>query len=156
MVGWLQDVFEVSENVARLIISGGLIVLLAAVRIGALIVVKRRIDDPTVWYRVRKITSYVVWIAGIVVLVAMWFEGGEFTTYLGLVSAGLAIALADPIKDLAGWLFIVLRRPFRIGDRIFLPGRENDDRQDNRREDDRDTTAEQDPDNLRDPAFVVL
>ena len=126
MIGWLQEAFDVSENMARLIVSIGLVLLLAAIRIGVLAGVKRRIDDPSVWYRVRKIASYVVWIIGIIVLVALWFEGGELTTYLGLVSAGLAIALADPVKDLAGWLFIVLRRPFRIGDRIEVDGKIGD------------------------------
>ena len=30
----------------------------------------------------------------------------------------LAIALQDPLTNLAGWLFILIRRPFRVGDRI--------------------------------------
>ena len=122
MITWLQEAFDLSENASRLILSGGVIALLAALRFAALFVVKRRIDDPTVWYRVRKIMSYVVWIIGIIALASIWVAGGEITTYLGLVSAGLAISLADPIKDLVGWLFIVLRRPFRIGDRVEVDG----------------------------------
>jgi small-conductance mechanosensitive channel len=39
-------------------------------------------------------------------------------TYLGLLSAGLAIALQDPIANIVGWLFIVWRRPLEVGDRI--------------------------------------
>jgi small-conductance mechanosensitive channel len=39
-------------------------------------------------------------------------------TDLGLLSAGLAIALKDLIMNLAGWLFIIWRRPFEVGDRI--------------------------------------
>jgi small-conductance mechanosensitive channel len=34
------------------------------------------------------------------------------------LSAGIAIALRDPIVNLAGWVFIALRRPFAVGDRI--------------------------------------
>jgi small-conductance mechanosensitive channel len=41
-------------------------------------------------------------------------------TFLGLLSAGLAITLKDPVLDVAGWLFIIARRPFTIGDRIQL------------------------------------
>jgi small-conductance mechanosensitive channel len=126
VISWLRETLDISETVARLIASGALIIVLALVRIAVLHFVKERIDDPAVWYRARKIASYVVWIIGIIILVSMWVTGGEFTTYLGLVSAGLAIALADPIKDLAGWLFIVLRRPFRIGDRIEVDGKIGD------------------------------
>jgi len=35
-----------------------------------------------------------------------------------LLSAGLAIALKDLVSDFAGWLFIISRRPFSVGDRI--------------------------------------
>jgi small-conductance mechanosensitive channel len=43
---------------------------------------------------------------------------GDVTTFLGLLSAGLAIALRDPIANLGGWAFILWRRPFAVGDRI--------------------------------------
>ena len=42
------------------------------------------------------------------------------STFLGLLSAGVAIALKDPLVNLAGWGFIVWRKPFGIGDRIQL------------------------------------
>jgi small-conductance mechanosensitive channel len=49
----------------------------------------------------------------------IWFEGlQEVGVILGLASAGLAIALRDPLCALAGWLFILTRRPYTIGDRI--------------------------------------
>lgn len=32
--------------------------------------------------------------------------------------SGLAIALSDPITNVAGWIFIFWRRPFEVGDRI--------------------------------------
>ncbi|OLC04924.1 MAG: mechanosensitive ion channel protein MscS, partial [Gemmatimonadetes bacterium 13_1_40CM_69_22] len=49
----------------------------------------------------------------------MWIPGVQaLATFLGLLSAGLAIALKDPVADLAGWAFIIWRRPFEVGDRI--------------------------------------
>jgi small-conductance mechanosensitive channel len=39
-------------------------------------------------------------------------------TFFGLLTAGLAIALRDPIVSLIGWVFILVSRPFAIGDRI--------------------------------------
>lgn len=35
-----------------------------------------------------------------------------------MLSAGLAVALKDPIADIVGWAFILWRRPFEVGDRI--------------------------------------
>jgi small-conductance mechanosensitive channel len=49
----------------------------------------------------------------------MWIQGiAGIATYFGLLSAGIAIALQDPLTNLAGWVFILVRQPFRIGDRI--------------------------------------
>ncbi|MDH3426116.1 MAG: mechanosensitive ion channel family protein [Acidimicrobiia bacterium] len=122
MVSWLEEALDISATTARLLVSLFLILLLGLIRWAGLAYVHRKVEDPAVWYRARKITSYTVWIVGLIVLIFLWVEGNQFTTYLGLVSAGLAIALSDPIKDLAGWLYIVLRRPFRIGDRIEVDG----------------------------------
>ena len=43
---------------------------------------------------------------------------GSVGTFLGLVSAGIAIALKDPLVNMVGWLFILIRQPFKVGDRI--------------------------------------
>jgi small-conductance mechanosensitive channel len=54
-----------------------------------------------------------------VVTTRIWFQGmGSLSTMIGLLSAGVAIALKDALVNLAGWLFIVWRRPFEVGDRI--------------------------------------
>jgi small-conductance mechanosensitive channel len=51
----------------------------------------------------------------------IWLESfGSLATILGLLSAGVAVALKEPLLNLAGWLFIIWRKPFEIGDRIEL------------------------------------
>jgi small-conductance mechanosensitive channel len=92
-----------------------------------LAVVYRRITDPYTRYRWRKATTYVFIVAGILVVGREWFSGFKtLATFLGLVSAGIAIALKDPLTNLAGWAFIVSRRPFDVGDRIEIAGHKGD------------------------------
>jgi small-conductance mechanosensitive channel len=122
VINWIEETFDVTEATARLIFSVGFIVVLALIRVAILRFVKRKIEDPAVAYRTNKVVGYSVWILGLIVLIFIWAEGGGLATYLALVSAGLTIALAEPIKDLAGWLFIVTRRPFHIGNRIEVDG----------------------------------
>lgn len=70
-------------------------------------------------YRWRKVIGRLATGLGLVLIASVWLEGSsDLLTYLGLLSAGLAIALRDPLTDLAGWAFIALRKPFSIGDRI--------------------------------------
>src|SRR2546425_13182228 len=56
---------------------------------------------------------------GLLVIGRIWFAGFQsIATFLGLVSAGVAIALKDILVNLAGWVFLMWRRPFALGDRI--------------------------------------
>ena len=79
----------------------------------------RRTEDVRTRYRWKKTSGYILIILGLFIIIRLWFRGFEsLATYLGLLSAGLAIALRDLVSDLAGWLFIIGRRPFSVGDRI--------------------------------------
>ncbi|VAW33465.1 hypothetical protein MNBD_CHLOROFLEXI01-751, partial [hydrothermal vent metagenome] len=74
-------------------------------------------DNARLFYNGRKTIEYISVILGVLLVGRLWLEGiGTLVTYLGLLSAGIAIALQDLIVALAGWLFIVWRRPFVVGD----------------------------------------
>ena len=126
MIENLARSLSITRVQAQLVITGGLILLLTVIRWVVLAVVHRRIEDPAIWYRTRKLLSYVITLIGFVVLASIWLEGSGIATYIGLLTAGLAIALSDVVKNLAGWLFIVTRRPFRLGDRIEIGGHRGD------------------------------
>src|SRR5207245_10787310 len=86
-----------------------------------LAVLYRRVRDPCSRYRWRKTLTDVFMAAGIVIVGPMWFAGIQaLATFFGLLSAGLAIALKEPVSNLAGWAFIMWRRPFEVGDRVRL------------------------------------
>ncbi len=79
--------------------------------------------DTRLLYNWRKVVEYVSVAIGILLVGRIWLAGVDtLVTYLGLVSAGIAIALQDPIVSVAGWFFIVWRRPFAVGDRIEIEG----------------------------------
>jgi len=79
----------------------------------------RRTEEVRTRYRWKKTSGYLLIILGLFIIIRLWFRGFEsLATYLGLLSAGLAIVLRDLVSDLAGWLFIIGRRPFSVGDRI--------------------------------------
>jgi len=120
MTEWLQTRLGLnSELQLRLLATLATIVGLWLVHRIVLALVYRRVRDPRSRYRWRKTLTYLVYTAGILIVGRMWFAGmHEITTILGLLSAGLAIALKDPVSNLAGWAFILWRRPFEVGDRI--------------------------------------
>lgn len=70
-------------------------------------------------YQWRKFTNYIITGIGIILLVNVWFGGlRSIATFLGLLSAGLVLALREPVLNMAGWFLIIWKRPFRIGDRV--------------------------------------
>jgi small-conductance mechanosensitive channel len=117
---WLQTAIEIPADFSgKLLTSFVVILLILFIRKLVLKAVWRRTEVFQVRYHWRKTSNYVAFFLAILFLGRVWFE--EFqsvATFLGLLSAGLAIALKDPIVNLAGWLFILWRRPFSVGSRI--------------------------------------
>jgi small-conductance mechanosensitive channel len=117
---WLQQEVGLSPALqdrllATLLIVGGLWLAQRLV----LALAYRRAHDPWVRYRWRKTITYLAMLVGLVLIGRIWVERvGSLATFLGLFSAGLAIALKDLVANLAGWAFIVWSRPFDIGDRV--------------------------------------
>lgn len=103
----------------NLLVSVVVVLLLLVARRGILAFVGRRIESTELRYRWAKATGYVAFIVGGLILMEVWFTAlRSLGTFLGLLTAGLAIALKDLVADLAGWIFILWRRPFDLGDRI--------------------------------------
>lgn len=108
-----------AEILTKLAYSLGAAVLVLAGRVLVLRYVGSRIEDSDAAYRARKVVNYVATILLLVVLAIIWIDAFQnLPTFLGLLSAGIAIALADVLKNMAGWFFILARRPFQVGDRI--------------------------------------
>jgi small-conductance mechanosensitive channel len=120
LLHWLGSTLGSSEQFqASLLVSLLAILFLWLMRKIVLVVVFRGIKDVRVQYRWRKISAYIAFGFGVFIIGRIWFAGFQsISTYLGLLSAGLAIALQDPLVNLAGWAFILWRRPFSVGDRI--------------------------------------
>jgi small-conductance mechanosensitive channel len=117
---WFQKILEINPELQTKVVSSvALIFILWIFRIVAMRILMRRTDDVRVRYRWRKTLSYITVMFGILIVGRVWFQGVQsIATFLGLLSAGLAIALKDIIADVAGWIFILWRRPFQVGDRI--------------------------------------
>lgn len=81
--------------------------------------ITKNTKDPKTIYYSKRIIRYVYGFLAIILVGSIWIKGLDpIGTYLGIASAGLAIALHETIANIAGWFFILWRKPFVIGDRI--------------------------------------
>ncbi|MCO5381125.1 MAG: mechanosensitive ion channel family protein [Methanosarcina barkeri] len=79
----------------------------------------RRISTARERYTLRKTASILITVLALAFLFAIWIERTStlFIAY-GILSAGVAIALQDVLRNIAGGILLVVARPFKAGDRI--------------------------------------
>lgn len=120
VAAWLQNTIGLGPIAQQKLLACFVAVLVTwAVRRIILSVVHRSTEDVRIRYRWHKGTSYGAFAFAVLFIASIWANAIQSVgTFLGLVSAGLAIALKDLVVNLAGWAFILWRRPFELGDRI--------------------------------------
>jgi small-conductance mechanosensitive channel len=117
---WIHRTIGLSPEIqGKVFISIITVFIVLVLRYIILRIVFQRFEDVRTRYKWRKISAYLSFLFAILILGRIWIGGFQsIATFLGLVSAGVAIALKDVLVNLAGWIFILWRRPFEVGDRI--------------------------------------
>ncbi len=117
---FLYETTGISTNTQKEILVSIIIILfLSIIRFIILKLVWRQTQDAKIRYQWNRTLSFIIPFTGIILVGAVWVPAFEqFGAFLGLITAGLAIALKDPITNLAGWLFILIRKPFVVGNRV--------------------------------------
>ncbi|HJP93141.1 MAG TPA: mechanosensitive ion channel family protein [Pyrinomonadaceae bacterium] len=102
------------------------LVLAVAVITGALIVLRLinvylvgRVEDAIYQYNLKRVARLVVWLAiAFLVLTILFQNWYTAVVSFGLISLILGFALQTPITSFIGWVYILVRQPYRVGDRI--------------------------------------
>lgn len=120
ILDWISEHWGISHDILRKILfSLAAILVLTLLRQMLLKLIFLRVKKVRSRYNWKSSIRYVYIILVFIAIGTIWVdEFHSFATFLGLISAGLAVALKDPIANLAGWLFILFRRPFEVGDRV--------------------------------------
>lgn len=87
----------------------------------------RNVEDVKTSYNWHKSLKYTSNFLFVVIISPIWFvELQSMGTFLGLMTAGLAIALKEPISNFFAWIYIVFKKPFEMGDRVQIGNWEGD------------------------------
>ncbi|MCK4653837.1 MAG: mechanosensitive ion channel [Candidatus Cloacimonetes bacterium] len=115
----IQIPFLNSPFAIKILKSLIIITILWIVKIVVVKLIQKNITDAKSRYRWRKIINSTIIVVIIILVGSIWYKGVQsIATYLGLLSAGIAIALKDVIANIAGWVYIISRSPFEVGDRV--------------------------------------
>ncbi|HRP70449.1 MAG TPA: mechanosensitive ion channel family protein [Turneriella sp.] len=99
--------------------TGIVIALLLTIRAIILRIANRSIQDSFMRMRYRRGVSYAMFFVGIFLLLPIWLPSiRNIATFLGIFGAGFLIVTKDLWICVGGWAYIMIRRPYAIGDRV--------------------------------------
>jgi len=108
-------------------IISGHAVMATAIVIGLLVIMRfmvlrigsRNIDDKFVRLRYKRGVSYAFFFIAVILLLPIWLPSiRNIATFLGIFGAGFLIVTREIWVSMGGWLYIMVRRPYVIGDRV--------------------------------------
>ena len=123
MIGQL-NLSQYTEILSTAVLSklvGSLAIILVLVIIKNIIyrIIKKQIKSNRAIYKWQRVTVNIIYGVAVLFLAIIWLTGiKSLTTFIGIITAALAFALKDIVTDLAGYLFVLAKQPFTIGDRI--------------------------------------
>jgi len=117
------DFFAVGpDNVSllrRLLTGAIVIVLVLALAKSIRVYMISQIENKPARYNLERVLNLILVLAieiiGLSVLSATWYTA---LVSLGILSLILGFALQTPITSLIGWVYLLIRQPYRVGDRI--------------------------------------
>lgn len=89
--------------------------------------IAKTIKDKKTKYSFAKVISILYIVVFVIVLITIWVENPQdITVAYGLAGAGIAIALQDLFKNVAGGIVLFLTGIYRVGDRIEINNKSGD------------------------------
>ncbi|MGB9939430.1 mechanosensitive ion channel family protein [Methanosarcina sp.] len=119
-IRYLTDFFDENSAILDSLLAS-LIVVLLAYTINSLAgnFIQKKVMTARDRYTLRKTISIVVTVLASASFFAIWVERtSTLIIAYGILSAGIAIALQDLLKGIAGGILIITSNPFNAGDRI--------------------------------------
>jgi len=78
-----------------------------------------RVDDPVAEYNLRRILKLIASVVvGLIVISVLFVNWYAAVVSLGVFSVILGLALQTTFTSFIGWIYILVRSPYRVGDRI--------------------------------------
>jgi small-conductance mechanosensitive channel len=126
-----SDVFPTETKYISLLrqlsIAAILVVFILAISKSIRVYWISQVENRPARYNLTRVLNFVVVIAilivGLSLLSANWYTA---LASLGLLSLVLGFALQTPITSLIGWIYLLTRQPYRVGDRIQIDDAKGD------------------------------
>ena len=111
--------FQYVRILRNLVLGVVFIVLIGAIAKSIRVYLINQIDSKAARYNLTRVLNLLAFLAMVIVVLtvlsASWYTA---IVSLGVLSLILGFALQTPITSLIGWVYLLIRHPYRVGDRI--------------------------------------
>ncbi len=105
--------------IGRILRGAALIVIVLAIARVISVYALGRIEDPSTRFTLQRVLHLVVALAIAVIIISIIFVNWyAAVAALGVGSIIIGLAVQTPMKSFIAWIYILIRQPFRVGDRI--------------------------------------
>jgi small-conductance mechanosensitive channel len=106
----------IAQRIAR---GAALITMVLAIARGISVYAIARIEDPSTRFTLQRIMHLIVGLAIAVIVISVIFVNWyAAVAAFGVGSIIIGLAVQTPMKSFIAWIYILVRQPFRVGDRI--------------------------------------
>jgi small-conductance mechanosensitive channel len=125
------DIFPIAARyvslLQRLLVGAMLIVLAVAVAKSIRVYLIGQIESTPARYNLTRVLNLILALAIVLIGLSVLFDNW-YTAFvsLGIISLILGFALQTPITSLIGWVYLLIRQPYRVGDRIKIGNAKGD------------------------------
>lgn len=119
--------FEYIPILRSLLLGAVFIVLAIAIAKSIRVYLISQIENKAARYNLTRVLNLLTFLAIIIILLTLlsanWYTA---LVSLGVLSLILGFALQTPITSLIGWVYLLIRQPYKVGDRIEIGGARGD------------------------------
>jgi small-conductance mechanosensitive channel len=105
--------------IAKVILAIGVVVVCLMVLRLIDVYLIGRVQNAVYQYNLKRVSRLILWLViGFFILTIFFQNWYTAVVSFGLISLILGFALQTPITSFIGWIYILVREPYRVGDRI--------------------------------------
>ena len=111
-----QSILAVAVRILR---GAALIVIVLAVARAFSVYALARIEDPSIRFTLQRVMHLIAALAIAVIVISILFVNWYAAlAAFGIGSIIVGLAVQTPMKSFIAWIYILIRQPYRVGDRI--------------------------------------
>ena len=129
LVGWkVIPLPRAQIDLAQRLLRGvAMVIVLLAISSAISVYAICRVADPSTRFTLKRIKRLIVFLLIVLIAVSVLFVNW-YTALIsvGVVSIMVGLSVQTPMTSFIGWIYILVRRPYRVGDRIKIDGATGD------------------------------